>query len=110
MEKPTNNTASKPLKEFIFSWSFVGFLVYCMSVTITIGMLMAGIYYFSDYFFHTNVLSVVHDSQCTSYRGGSICIAEKLATKLFDNKYVAILIIPVLITIIGSRKYEKIYN
>ena len=111
MKKLTNNGTSKPLNEWVFSWSFVGFIIYCMSVVMTIGIVMAGIYYFSDYFFNTNTLSLIQDSQCSSHRGsGFSCITEKLAIKIFDSKKWAILIIPVLITVIGSRKYEKIYK
>lgn len=106
MENQISENTKKLLVKWLFSWNFLGFVIYCMSIVMTVGIVLVGIYYFTDYFFHTNILLLITGSHCGAV-GGIICAAEKLTIKVVDSWMWVIIIIPILITIIGSRKYDR---
>jgi hypothetical protein len=110
MKKPISEDTTKLLTKWVFSWNFLGFVIYCMSVVMTVGIVLVGIFYFTDYFFHTNILSLINGSHCGYYAGGLVCVTEKLTIKIVNSWMWIIIIIPIVITIFGSRKYDKKYD
>jgi len=100
-----NETAA--LTKVIFSWSFLWFFIYCLSVIITVGFVSFGIAYFTDYFFQTDIISATEKMNC-GIVGGMTCTAEQGIIKLFTTLVWPIVIIPVAVAIIASLKYDRI--
>lgn len=108
MNIPTKDSdMTKKLTKWIFSWDFLWFIIYCVSVVVTVGFVSFGIAYFTDYFFHTDIISGVEKMTC-GVVGGITCAAEQGIIKLFASSVWPIVIIPVAIAIIGSLKYDRI--
>jgi hypothetical protein len=107
--KTNNSDPTKKLIKWIFSLSFLGFITYCISVVMTVGIVLVGIFYVTDNFFHTNILFMIKGSPC-GYYGGVVCNVEKLTIRAIDSWTWILILIPILITIFGSRKYDKKYD
>ena len=107
MKTSISENETKALTKAIFSWSFLWFIIYLISVVITVGFVSFGIAHFTDYFFHTDIISMTEKMTC-GVVGGMTCAAEQVIIKLFTSSIWPIVIIPVAIAIIGSLKYDRI--
>ena len=107
MKTSISDNETKVLTKAIFSWSFLWFIIYCISVVMTVGFVSFGIAHFTDYFFHTGIISIVGKMTC-GIVGGMTCVAEQLVIKLFTLSVWPVVIIPVMIAVIGSLKYDRI--
>jgi hypothetical protein len=108
MKTSISENETRALTKAIFSWSFLWFIIYCISVVITVGFVSFGIAYFTDYFFHTDIISAIDRLNCGTGSGGITCVAEQLVIKLSTLSALPLVIIPVAIAIMGSLKYDRI--
>ncbi len=108
MKTQASENDAKNLTKVIFSWSFLWFFIYLVSVVITAGLVSVGIAYFTDYFFHTDIISAIDRLNCGTGSGGIACVTEQLVIKLFTLSAWPLVIIPVAIAIMGSLKYDRV--
>lgn len=107
MKTSISENETKVLTKAIFSWSFLWFIIYCLSVIITVGFVSFGIAYLTDYFFQTDIISATEKMTC-GIVGGMTCAAEQGIIKLFTSAIWPIVIIPLAVAVIGSLKYDRI--
>ena len=106
MKTLISENKTKALTKVLLSWSFLWFIIYCILVVITVGLVSFGIAYFTDYFFHTGIISGVEKITC-GVVGGMTCAAEQLAIKIMTSPIWPIIVIPITIAVVGSWKYDR---